>query len=163
MSHDILVKKWSTESIPQNRRWSKQVEAGSPRNHGPRCIFFSILRRIARMPPDEPRKQCASRVFYYSEEEAHAKDAEIRGILGSKTQEETEQKGNMREPKSRNPMKPAIPPAYPQRRRNRGGFVWELTMLRRQEAEAEREEADAAAVASSRMAGQRRSKTRWLR
>jgi hypothetical protein len=38
-----------------------------------------------------------------------------------------------------------------------------LTMLRRHEAEAEREEADAASVASSRMAGQRRSNTRWLR
>ena len=36
-------------------------------------------------------------------------------------------------------------------------------MLRRHEAEAEREEADAASVASSRMAGQRRSNTRWLR
>jgi hypothetical protein len=38
-----------------------------------------------------------------------------------------------------------------------------LTMLRRHEAGEEREDADAASVASSRMAGQSRSKTRWLR
>lgn len=36
-------------------------------------------------------------------------------------------------------------------------------MLRRHEAEEEREEADATSVASSRMDGQSRSKTRWLR
>jgi hypothetical protein len=108
---------------------------------------------------------------YHSEQE-HVKDAEIRGIFRLILAENPRKRRSKEARENLNlaPDEAGRPRSFPQRRRNRGWSLevdttgsGALTMLRRQEAEEASEEADAASVASSRMAGQSRSKTRWLR